>query len=331
MIKKIFKISVISLVLLTIACTDMGEPEILLPQIEVEVSSVDYSTQTIGTTQSREFYIANLGVGDLSGEISLIQDSSVFAFQPEAAFILSEDDTLFGELSFTPMSASDYTAELLIASDDPDSPELTIQVTGSGTAELLPVIAFSSNQISFGTIASDAFAQQTFTIFNTGTDTLDISALSTDLSEFQIDVAAPFALIPADSQNVVVTFTPGLAGSFNAQMTIVSNSSSSPHQIAISGVAEDIVGYASQVQPIWNANCTACHGSNGGLTLSSYAQLMSGSNSGATVIPNNAAGSLIIKRLRGTSGTQMPQGGTPLSEATISLVETWINQGAQDN
>jgi hypothetical protein len=331
MMKKIFQLSVISLVLITLACTDMGEPEILLPQIEVEVSIIDYSTQTIGTTQSREFYIANLGAGDLSGEITLVQDSSVFTFQPEGTFILSEADTLFGELSFTPMSAAEYTAELLIASDDPDSPELTIQVTGTGTAELVPVIAFSSSQISFGTIASDTFAQQTFTIFNLGTDTLNITTLSTDLPEYQLDVNAPLTLIPADSQNVIVTFTPAVAGTFNAQMTIVSNSSSSPHQIIISGAAEDIVSYTTQIQPIWNASCTACHGSNGGLSLSSYAQLMSGSNSGATVIPNNAVGSLLVKRLRGTSGTQMPQGGTPLSETTISLVETWIDQGAQDN
>jgi hypothetical protein len=97
MMKKIFQLSVISLVLITLACTDMGEPEILLPQIEVEVSIIDYSTQTIGTTQSREFYIANLGAGDLSGEITLVQDSSVFTFQPEGTFILSEADTLFGE------------------------------------------------------------------------------------------------------------------------------------------------------------------------------------------------------------------------------------------
>jgi mono/diheme cytochrome c family protein len=164
-----------------------------------------------------------------------------------------------------------------------------------------------------------------------GTDTLNITTLSTDLPEYQLDVNAPLTLIPADSQNVIVTFTPAVAGTFNAQMTIVSNSSSSPHQIIISGAAEDIVSYTTQIQPIWNASCTACHGSNGGLSLSSYAQLMSGSNSGATVIPNNAVGSLLVKRLRGTSGTQMPQGGTPLSETTISLVETWIDQGAQDN
>ena len=38
--------------------------------------------------------------------------------------------------------------------------------------------------------------------------------------------------------------------------------------------------------------------------------------------------SLIIQKLRGTAGSQMPMSGCCLDDPTIGLIETWINEGA---
>ena len=49
------------------------------------------------------------------------------------------------------------------------------------------------------------------------------------------------------------------------------------------------VDYVTEIQPIFDNNCTSCHinGGNyyGGLDLSSYASLMEGGNSGNTIVP----------------------------------------------
>ena len=49
------------------------------------------------------------------------------------------------------------------------------------------------------------------------------------------------------------------------------------------------------------------------------------------VNPNNSITSTLIQRLKGTSGTQMPKNQEPLDEATINLIETWIDEGALNN
>jgi hypothetical protein len=49
------------------------------------------------------------------------------------------------------------------------------------------------------------------------------------------------------------------------------------------------------------------------------------------VDPGNSMTSKLIQRLKGTSGTQMPKNQDPLGEATINLIETWIDEGALDN
>jgi hypothetical protein len=92
------------------------------------------------------------------------------------------------------------------------------------------------------------------------------------------------------------------------------------------------INFTDEILPIFLTNCTGCHGNLGGLNLSSFTDIMNGGTSGASVIPENGANSLIIQKLRGTAqGSQMPMGGNPLEESVISIIETWINEGAQNN
>ena len=84
------------------------------------------------------------------------------------------------------------------------------------------------------------------------------------------------------------------------------------------------VDYQTQIQPIFNENCTNCHGSSGGLALANYDQLMSGGNSGDLVIPGDYQNSILWQRI--DSG-EMPPGGN-ISNAQLELIETWIMEGA---
>ena len=94
------------------------------------------------------------------------------------------------------------------------------------------------------------------------------------------------------------------------------------------GDSSSCVHYSTEIQPIFTANCTSCHGGSGGLTLTSYSDLMGND----VVDPGNSTTSKLIQRLKGTSGgTQMPKNQDPLDDATINLIETWIDEGALNN
>lgn len=100
-------------------------------------------------------------------------------------------------------------------------------------------------------------------------------------------------------------------------------------------LAPSTVSYASDMQPIFNANCAGsnCHvgGMANGLSLASYTSLMQGGNSGAVVIPGNPDGSIIVRRLEGNIQPQMPFGRSPLPTPQIQLIRDWITQGAHNN
>lgn len=75
------------------------------------------------------------------------------------------------------------------------------------------------------------------------------------------------------------------------------------------------------IEPLLTKNCAPCHTEKAadGVSLSSQEGLMK------VVTPGDAAGSEIVKSLRGTDGhKQMPLGRAALSEAEIKQVEDWI-------
>lgn len=99
------------------------------------------------------------------------------------------------------------------------------------------------------------------------------------------------------------------------------------------------ISFSNHIQPIFNNQCASCHGSSGGLSLAagtSYSHLVniqaqSSCTSLKRVLPNDAANSVLYKKVSGTTcGTRMPPGGI-LNAGDIALIQDWINQGANNN
>ena len=91
------------------------------------------------------------------------------------------------------------------------------------------------------------------------------------------------------------------------------------------------VASASAVMDILNSNCMPCHAgaeAKEELALDTIGGLMAGGEHGPVVVAGDAAGSTIIKALRGDGVEQMPFMKDALAESDIKLIEEWINAGA---
>jgi hypothetical protein len=94
------------------------------------------------------------------------------------------------------------------------------------------------------------------------------------------------------------------------------------------------VDFSTQIKPILNNNCITCHGGvkkNAGFSLLFEKEALAETESGhPAIIPGNAAGSEMIKRLHETDPElRMPYEKPPLSEEEIELLTRWIDQGAE--
>ena len=92
--------------------------------------------------------------------------------------------------------------------------------------------------------------------------------------------------------------------------------------------ATDKISFASQVAPILVSRCGKCHvqGAKGGVSMSSYAELMQGGKNGIVVQAGSGKGSRIYEVIE--SG-DMPRGGGEVPAAELALLVRWIDEGAE--
>jgi mono/diheme cytochrome c family protein len=92
------------------------------------------------------------------------------------------------------------------------------------------------------------------------------------------------------------------------------------------------VSFASDVMPIFDAECAACHGNFGGWDASTYTSVLGTGNNAPVIIPGDPENSLLAQKMVGTQliGDIMPPAAL-LPEDEIQVVLDWIAEGALDN
>jgi len=90
--------------------------------------------------------------------------------------------------------------------------------------------------------------------------------------------------------------------------------------------------FANDILPVFDSNCSKCHGNFGGWDASSYDSVMTSGNNAPVVIAGDATSSLLAQKILGTQteGGMMPPGGL-LPADQVQLIVDWINAGAPNN
>lgn len=212
---------------------------------------------------------------------------------------------------------------LLDATSTPGATDVEASLDVANTSVTLTVGNFTLASITVTPATPSLYVGQTrqFTATANYSDasTGDITALvdwqSGNTARLQID-AAGLATALSQSGAVTVTATePGTAVAGNTTATV-------------------FVSFANNVQPVFNQHCTNCHSGSFpdyNLRLDTYANVMTGGQSGVVVLAGNPNASILIQRLEGTLTPQMPYQQTPLPQSTIDLIRDWISQGASNN
>src|SRR5882724_8839188 len=102
--------------------------------------------------------------------------------------------------------------------------------------------------------------------------------------------------------------------------------------IGLAASARGATDFAHDIKPIFVEHCYSCHGvekHKAGLRLDTKAAAMEGGDSGAVIVPNKSAESLLYKNISGANPDSiMPPKGEPLSPAQVALIKSWIDEGA---
>src|SRR3569623_1454139 len=99
---------------------------------------------------------------------------------------------------------------------------------------------------------------------------------------------------------------------------------------------EGVAFFESSVQPLLVEHCYECHSTSskivqGGLLLDSKPGIEKGGDSGAAIVPGDAAKSLLVRAIRYSDDeeVQMPPKGK-LDDQQIAVLTRWVELGAPD-
>ncbi len=164
----------------------------------------------------------------------------------------SETDNCIGKLAagggtctiyitFTPSSLGAETGTFSLDDNATGSPHV-IDVSGTGVTSATAV-SLSPSSLTFGDVAvGSSSSPQTVTITNTGSQTLNISGISTtgDFSQTNTCGALLNSLGAGQSCSVSVTFTPTASGGRGGALSISDNAVGSPQTIPLTGTGDAV-------------------------------------------------------------------------------------------
>ncbi|TGM97714.1 choice-of-anchor D domain-containing protein [Leptospira dzoumogneensis] len=246
------------------------------PAIQVSEGSFNFipNAQTnfyaaSGGTSSKTITVKNSGDQDLViSNISLSGTDAALFSETGSGVTISPKKTYTFTISFSPPSASTFSASISIDSNDPNIASYSIGLSGVGTSGNVPQISVTysdNNNISRDITSSTGFSysfgsvfpgvissSKTITIRNLGSSNLDLSGTpvslsGTDSAEFAITQPSSANLAPNASATFLVKFSPASTGSKSATVTLNTttgkggNPSSSVLNVSGAGGRRDII------------------------------------------------------------------------------------------
>jgi len=184
-----------------------------------EVSSADAE----GTVES--FLIRSIGSNDVTiSSIDIIGDdgASFTILNPLEEKALAPEEEIQIDVLFDPMGANQQLAQALVRSDYNAEPNIPVNLVGIG---IISELEISPDPLNFGSNYVGCPKGNTVMLTNVGTESLSVSAIEYGDVEFAVinTPVLPFELAPGESENVEVSFTPGLEeeveGSFSVTST----------------------------------------------------------------------------------------------------------------
>jgi hypothetical protein len=198
------------------ACQCGEVVQALEADIAVQPESIAFSQSIVGQPSQARLQIGNRGTArlTLSARVEPADQGIEIVAPDEVRAGLAEDATVV----FTPLARRAFAADVVITSNDPDTPELRVPVTGEGGP---PDVVIEPNPIDFGLVNEGVPRGVSVTLRNQGFDTAGINSIgfAQNVGFTVVDApgaAPPFALEPGATRAIEVALDVNAAIAQNA-------------------------------------------------------------------------------------------------------------------
>jgi hypothetical protein len=152
---------------------------------------------------------------------------------------------------FTPTVTGKVTGTINVLSDALN-PKLSINVWGTGVNASAGSLTTNPSSLDFGNVTVGSGSSLAVTLSATG-GAVTVTSAQTDNAEFAVSgLALPATIAAGQSISLSVTFTPAAGGSAVGKLTLVSDATNSPTNIALAGTG--VVAGSHSTDLSWDAS-----------------------------------------------------------------------------
>jgi|GEM_PF-2392540 len=230
-----------------------GIAKIYNPNIVIIPDSLDFGEVLIGSSSSLDLKVISTGTDTLHvGDIH--SSDSTFSIS-DTSFSLAPAESLDITVTFSPTVIRSYSGTLTILHDAKGS--TTVPIAGRGAGIVVPGIDVSPDTLKFHQVEIGQGTLKTLCIRSTGTATLTVSDIEPSSSVLTI-ADTSFILLPSESTNVAMTFTPTDVQAYVESLAIFSNAS--PESLVVPIFGSGIPAKPSVVSMNLNDPSPTCAG-----------------------------------------------------------------------
>ncbi len=199
-----------------------------VPVISVP-GTLNFPDTCVNSTSNSTLNVCNTGKADLEAN-SITSDNTQFTVTaPSSGYpvVISPDFCYPFQAKFTPTSTGAKTANITIASNDPTSPSVVVQATGTGGTSSVRV----TGSTSFGDVCTGGTAEKTISVCNTGSCDLHVTsaAFSPACPDFTlVNNPFPATISHGSCLDLTIRFTPTSTGSKSCTLVVSSDDPTNP-------------------------------------------------------------------------------------------------------
>ena len=189
-------------------------------------SSLDFGTVVVGNNIELSDYIFNPTTSSVTIDKAITSGTDFQILQPELPVTLTPGQRTMFVISFTPHAAG-RLSETVAISSSAQQPSITVSVTGQAIAA--GVLAANPPSISFGNVSMGSNQSRPGAVTNSGDTPVTISQAAATMSDFTLTgLSLPATVLPGQSVNFNVIFTPKARGMRGANVALTASSSLLP-------------------------------------------------------------------------------------------------------
>ena len=207
-------------------CLNLSNSE----SIEI-IGDLNFNEVEVGTSKNLDFTIKNKGDGVIS--FSEINMPSNFSHNLNQSVTLNKNETKTITITFSPSEAKNYSNQVITIKTNVGDEEVVCYGVGKESASSESLISLSGD-LNFTTTEVGSTSQKTFTIKNTGNKSFNVSNISFPNNVYSANWDSG-TVNANDSQDVIVTFQPINAISYNGTITVNNNADNGTYTMPISG------------------------------------------------------------------------------------------------